>query len=65
MYDNQYDRKIIRATENAIKSQKRLFVYEYLQHIVHYCISNKHLLSASFWSDGINARMDKFITRNC
>jgi hypothetical protein len=38
MYDNQYDRKIIRATENAIKSQKRLFVCEYLYHIVHYCM---------------------------
>jgi hypothetical protein len=25
LYDNQYDREIIRATEIAIKSQKRLF----------------------------------------
>ncbi len=30
MYDNQYDREIIRATGIAIKSQKRLCVYEYL-----------------------------------
>ena len=65
MYDNQYDRKIIRATGNAIKYQKKLFVYEYLQHIVHYCISNKNLLSASFWSNGSSTRMDKISTKMC
>ena len=46
MYDNQYDREINPATENAIKTQKRLFVYEFLQHVVHYFISNKILHSA-------------------
>ncbi len=65
MYDNQYDREIIRVTGIAIKSQKRLFVYDYLQHIVHYYISNKNLLSANFWSNPISARMDKISTKMC
>jgi hypothetical protein len=30
MYDEQYDREIIQVTGIAIKSQKRLFVYEFL-----------------------------------
>jgi hypothetical protein len=63
MYDNQYDREIIRFTGIATKSQKRLFIYEYLWHIVHYCISNKNLLSANFWSDPISAKMDKSSTK--
>ena len=65
MYDNQYDREIVRDTENAIKSQIRLFVNEYLQHIVHYCISNKYLLIAIQGSDGISARINKISTKMC
>ncbi len=34
MYDNQHDREIIQATEITIKTQNRLFAYEYVQHIV-------------------------------
>jgi hypothetical protein len=30
MYDNQYDREIIRATGITIKTQNRLFAYEYV-----------------------------------
>ncbi len=33
MYDNQYDREIIRATGITIKTQNRLFAYEYLQQL--------------------------------
>ncbi len=65
MYDNQYDRKIIRATGITIKTQNRLFAYEYVQHIVHYCISNKNLRSANFRSDLTSARIDKFSTKIC
>jgi hypothetical protein len=65
MYDNQYDREIIRVTVIATKSQKRLFIYEYLWHIVHYCTSNKNLLSANFWSDPISGKMDKISTKMC
>ncbi len=35
MYDNPYDREIIRVTGIATKSQKSLFIYEYFWHIVH------------------------------
>ncbi len=66
MYDNQeYDHNIIRATGITIKTQNRLFAYEYLQHVVLYCISNKKLLSANFRSDIISARIDKFSTKMC
>ncbi len=65
MYDNQYDREIIRATGITIKTQNRLFAYEYVQHIVHYCISNKNLLSADFRSDLTSARIDNFSTKMC
>jgi hypothetical protein len=47
MYDNQYYREIIWVTGIATKSQKRLFINEHLWHIVHYCISNKNLLSGA------------------
>jgi hypothetical protein len=30
MYDNQHDREIIQATEITIKTQNRLFAYEYV-----------------------------------
>ena len=62
MYDNQYDREPIQGTGIVIKSQKRLCSYEYLLHIVHYCISNTNLLSTNFRSDPISARMDKIST---
>ncbi len=65
MYDNQYYRKIILVTGIATKYQKRLFIYEYLWHIVHYCINNKKLLSANFWSDPISAKMNKISTKMC
>jgi hypothetical protein len=65
MYDNQYDREIIRVTGIAAKSQKRLFIHEHLRHIVYYCISNKKLLSANFWSDPISPKMDKISTKMC
>ena len=64
MYDNQYDHEIIIwVTGIAKKSQKRLCVDEYLQHIVHYCVSNKNLLSANFWSDPISAKMVKLVLK--
>ncbi len=65
MYDNQYDREIILATGITIKTQNRLFAYEYVQHIVHYCTSNKILLSANFRRDLTSARRDKFSTKMC
>ena len=65
MYNNQYEREIVRATGIAIKTQKRLFAYEYLYHIVHYCISNKNLLSAYFRRDLTSTRIDKFSTKMC
>jgi hypothetical protein len=65
MYDNQYDREIIRVTGIATKSQIRLFVNEHLWHIVHYCISNTNLLSANFWSDPSSAKTDKISTNMC
>ena len=65
MYNNQYDREIIRVTGIAIKSQIRLFVYEYFMHIVHFYTSNKNLLRANFWSNPISARMDKISTKMC
>jgi hypothetical protein len=65
MYDNQYDRGIIWATGITIKTQNRLFAYEYLYHVVLYCISNKKLLSANFRSDLTSARIDKFSTKMC
>ena len=65
MYDNQYEREIIQVTGIATKSQKRLSVYEYLWHIVHYCISNQNLLSANFWSNPMSARMDKISAKMC
>jgi hypothetical protein len=63
LYDNQYDRKFFRVTGIAAKSQKRPFIFEHLQHIVHYCISNKNLLSANFWSDPISAKIAKISTK--
>ncbi len=51
MYDNQYDREIIQGTGFTIKTQNRLFAYEYVQQILHYCISNINLLSANFRRD--------------
>ncbi len=65
MYNNQYDREIIRANGTTIKTRNRLFAYEYVQHIVHFCISNKNLLSANFRSDLTSARIDKFSTKMC
>ncbi len=65
MQDNQYDREIIRATGILIRTQNRLFTYDYMQHIVHYCMSNKNLLSANFRSDLTSARIDKFSTKMC
>jgi hypothetical protein len=65
MYNNQYDCKIIRATGITIKTQNRLIAYEYLYYIVHYCISNKNLLSANFRSNLTSARIVKFSTKMC
>ncbi len=61
MYDNQYDAKLY----YTIKTQNRLFAYEFLYHIVHYCKSNKNLLSANFQSELTSARIDKFSTKMC
>ena len=63
MYDNQYDREIIRATGIATRTLIRTLAYENLQLIVHYCISNINLLSANFRSDLTSARTDKFSTK--
>ncbi len=65
MYNKQYDREIIRATGITIKTQKRLFVNEYCQLMVHYCISNKNLLSATYGSNLTSARIDKFTNKMC
>ncbi len=65
MYDNQYDRKIMRATGITIKTQDGRFAHEYVYRIVHYCISNKNLLSANFRRDSTSARIDTFSTKMC
>ncbi len=65
MYDNQYDREIIRATGITIKTQNRPFAYEYVQQIVYFCISNKNFLSANFRSELPSARIDKFSIKMC
>ncbi len=65
MYDSQYDHEIIQATGITIKTQNRLFAYEFVQRIVHFCINNKILLSANFRSDLTSARIDKFSTKMC
>ena len=65
MYDNQYDREIIWAIGITIKTQNRLFAYEYVQQIVHYCLSNINLLRANFRRDLTSARIDKLSTKMC